>query len=244
MPEDASGHPDVPRVIAPSGAVLADVGDAILRRELRSGVEAPNEAELSKELRISRSSARRALSALGAVGILTEAEPVPEVDGEAHRELAETAVGGIGRLLRLVLLDRRAFGNAEVLGVRTALERAAAAGAARTADETDLAELTSIVERMHGPAITSDEFRYLDTAFHLRIARASGNGLQERLLHGLTDAIASHMQHAFSAVYDWPATARRLADEHERLVAVIRRRRSTEAAEFVAAHVHNFYAHC
>jgi GntR family transcriptional repressor for pyruvate dehydrogenase complex len=242
MPDDESGPPDAPWVIAPSDAVLVGVGDAILRGELRPGVEVPSEAALTHELRISRSRARRALATLGSAGILKEAGPAPGTGSSGRRELAETAVDGIGRMLRLVLLDRGDVRNGEILGVRTALERVSAAGAALAADAEDIAELTAIVQRMHDPGVTTDEFRNLDTTFHMRIARASGSGLSASLLHGLSDAIAGQMQHAFSETDDWTGTARRLAEEHGRLSDIIRRRMADDAADFVETHVHDFYA--
>lgn len=212
-----------PRLVVSSGAVLAEVGSEILRGDPHPGARAPSEAELTASLRVSRTSARRALATLGAAGML---------DG---RSLATTRVSDIGRLLRLLLPPR--LDDAELLSIRTALERSAAAASAGA----DLADLTAFVVRMKAPGVTREEFRDLDTAFHLGVARASNNALHEPLLTGLQDAIAARMGQAFARIDDWPATAARLAAEHEHLLALIRDGRAAEAADFAEAHVHNFY---
>jgi GntR family transcriptional regulator, transcriptional repressor for pyruvate dehydrogenase complex len=235
---DEIGDLQPPRVIAPAETVLAGVVDEILRRGPRPGAPVPGEVDLTGALGISRRSARRALAALDSAGFL---EPPT---ASVARTLADTQTGEIGRLLRLILWSGNGFNAAEVLGVRTAVERAAAAGAAAAATEDDLADLEGLVHRMHDPAVTAAEFSRLDTAFHLRVARASGGALERSLLEGLSDRIEMRMRQAFSDIPDWSGTARRLADEHERLLAIIRRRRGTEAADFVETHVHDFYAAC
>ncbi|MBO0876721.1 MAG: FadR family transcriptional regulator [Pseudonocardia sp.] len=235
MPDEI-GDLEPLRVVAPVETVLAGVVDEILRRGLRPGAQVPGEAELTGVLGISRSGARRALAALDSAGFL---EPAT---ASRARTLADTRTGEIGRLLRLVLWSGNDFDAAEVLGVRTAVERAAAARAAAAATEDDLADLERLVHRMHDPEVTAEEFLRLDTAFHLRVARASGGALERPLLEGLSDQIEMRMRQAFADIADWSGTARRLAEEHERLLAIIRRRRAAEAADFVETHVHDFYA--
>lgn len=227
------------RVLAPVGDVLTDVGGVILRGCVQPGVAAPDESELSRSLRVSRSSARRALTTLEGAGLL-----VPEdVTGAKppRRVLAGTATGDISRLLRFLLIDIAGVGQTDLLGIRTTLEREAAAGAARVADEADVADLATIVEQMREPAVTPTAFERLDRDLHLRIARASGNALHEPLLAGIGDAIAGQMRRAFAAVPDWPVTARRLASEHWRLVEFIGGRRAADAADYVESHVQDFY---
>lgn len=235
MPDEI-GDLEAPRVVAPSETVLARVIDELLRRGLRPGAPIPGEAELTETLRISRRSVRRALATLDSAGFLQPAT------ASRVRTLADTRTGDIGRLLRLVLWSDHDFDATEVLGVRTAVERAAAAGAAVAATQDDLAELEDLVRRMHDPAVTAEEFLRLDTAFHLGVARASGGALERSLLEGLSDRIEMRMRQAFSDTVDWSGTARRLAGEHQRLLAIIRRRRGAEAADFVETHVHDFYA--
>lgn len=232
----ADAHPAPPRVVAPPQEALAEVGNAILRSRPTPGADAPSETELSRELRISTAAAGRALDVLTSAGVLAHSP------GHRRRALEATAHDGIDRLLRLVLLGREDVDGRSVLEVRTALERSAAAGAARSADSEDVALLENVVRRMRRPGVLPDEFCGLDAEFHLLIARASGNELQERLLRGLTDAMTHRMRKAFETIRDWPRTAHRLAAEHEHLVQVIARHRPDEAADLAATHVHNFYA--
>ena len=222
------------RVIAPADAALTAVTDAILRRHPRPGEQAPTEAELIDELRISRQSARRALDALGAAGIVTDPPP-----GGAPRVLRPTPAGGIDRLLRLALLGND-IDRDDVIGVRTAVEHVSAFAAADTAGTADLRDLHLLVSRMRETSMPAPAFADLDAAFHLRVAQSAG-GLCASLLRGLADPITAAMRHAFARVTDWPATARRLADEHEHLTTLISAREHTEAAGFVTRHVADFY---
>lgn len=240
MVESQPGSDAELRVVAPAGEVLTEVGATILRGRIHPGVAAPDESELARSLRVSRTSARRALTALEGTGLVVRDEapgaPAP------RRVLAGTGAGGISRLLRFMLIDIADVDHADLLGVRTTLERDAAAGAARVADEADVADLATIVEQMREPAVTATTFERLDRNLHLRIARASGNALHEPLLVGIGDAVAGQMRRAFAAVPDWPVTARRLASEHARLVEFIGRRCAADAADYVESHVQDFYA--
>ncbi|GAA5164461.1 FCD domain-containing protein [Pseudonocardia eucalypti] len=221
-----------PRVIAPAERVLADVQEGLLRDGARPGAHVPSERDLTGSLGVSRRSAREALAALEAVGVVR--------GGPAHRELAEAPAAGIGRLLRLLLVAESVPGPA-LLTLRTELERTAAEGAARRVDRRDRAELSALLVAMREPGIPADRFARLDTALHLRIARASHNQLHEQLMRGLRDAVAARMAVAFRAVEDWPATARRLAGEHDRLVGAITAGDPAGAAELAESHLRGFY---
>lgn len=231
----SSGGVERPRVIAPADTVLTEVGNAILRRNPRPGALVPDEADLTEELRISRRSARRALATLDSAGVIARTSPA---DPPA---LADTDGDGISRLLRLVVRAGAAFETDDVIGVRTAIERSAAARAAAGATAGDLAALRAIVARMHDPAVDPDEFRALDTAFHIRVAAASAGALQMPLLQGLSDVIGGQMRRAFARTADWRATARRLAGEHDQLLSIINGGLEAEAADFVEAHIQDFY---
>lgn len=231
---DTSGNTSPVRVIAPADVALTAVTDVILRRHPHPGERAPTETELIDELRISRESARRALDTLGAAGIVTDPPP-----GGAPRVLRPTPAGGIDRLLRLALLGHDTDRD-DVVGVRTAVEHVSACAAADTAGAADLRDLHLLISRMREPSMPAPAFAELDAAFHLRIAQ-SASDLCASLLRGLADPITAAMRHAFAQITDWPATARRLADEHEHLTTLISARQQAEAADFVTRHVADFY---
>lgn len=228
---------DLPiRVIAPPDVALSAVTDAILRRHPHPGEWAPTEAELIDELRIGKQSVRRALETLVASGVVTDKPPGT---GGGPRLLQATPTVEIGRLLRLVLIGQTAE-RSDVIGTRTAIERASVSAAATVAGEADLHDLRNLVSRMREPDLPAPAFAELDAAFHLRIAQSAGD-LCGSLLRGLADHVATEMRHAFARVADWPATACRLADEHGHLAALVSAQRHAEAADFVTRHITDFY---
>jgi GntR family transcriptional regulator, transcriptional repressor for pyruvate dehydrogenase complex len=94
---------------------------------------------------------------------------------------------------------------------------------------------------MRDPALPAAEFGRLDAAFHLHIAQASGNELHAQLMHGLRDAVVEQMSAAFAGVRDWPRSARRLVEEHQRLTDMIMGGCTAKAAELAGAHLNGFY---
>jgi GntR family transcriptional regulator, transcriptional repressor for pyruvate dehydrogenase complex len=224
---------DVRRIATP-GQVLAEVGEQILRAGPRAGDRIPSEHELVRALGVSRRRLRGAVETLEHAGL---------VGGRVDRRtLSAAPASDIGRLLRS-LLRGVAIGPRELIEVRTDLERAAAAGAAAAAaaGRSDLSGLPPLVARMRDPALPAAEFGRLDAAFHLHIAQASGNELHAQLMHGLRDAVVEQMSAAFAGVRDWPRTARRLVEEHQRLTDMIMGGCTAKAAELAGAHLNGFY---
>ncbi|WP_169526826.1 FadR/GntR family transcriptional regulator [Sciscionella marina] len=207
----------------------------ILRANPHPGAHAPTARELATELGTSRQSVTRALDTLSAIGLVSS-EPSPD----GTRLLQRTGSESISTLLRLVLLSRLPINDEDLLGVRIAVERASASAASATAAAHDLRDFHRLVVRMRQPSLTPTRFSELDTAFHLRLAQTAG-GLQESLLGGLAIPIQDRMTNAFQQSDDWEATAQRLAGEHAHLLALIGARQATEAAAFLAQHVHQFY---
>jgi GntR family transcriptional regulator, transcriptional repressor for pyruvate dehydrogenase complex len=227
------------RVVTSPERVLADVAEGILRRGPRPGAAAPSVSDVTGTLGVSRRSASRALAALAAAGIV-------EADGggaghPGPAALSATPVEGIGRLVRLLLRHGDVASGDDLLRLRCDLERAAAAGAALRAGDQDHAALTALIARMRAPGVGFAEFRRLDTAFHVRIARAAGNRLHEQLMQGLRDAVGSRMEQAFSASANWPDVVGRLVREHGRLLDAIRVGRAEDAADLVHEHLAGFY---
>ena len=131
----------------------------------------PTEAELSKQLGVSRSVTREAVKMLTAKGLL-RARPRQgtQVQPASSWNLFDTDV------LRWLL--ERKF-SVELLSqfneLRWAIEPAAAALAARSASEEGLAEIERGFARMVAAEAGEDETLDADIAFHLAILRASAN---------------------------------------------------------------------
>src|SRR6478752_2404650 len=187
------------------------IRELVASGEWQPGLRLPREADLAKQLGLSRNSLREAVRALSLARVLE----VRQGDGtyvsslEAS-ELLEPTLSATHLLRGRTVL--------ELFEVRRMLEPEAAAIAALRVDEDVLADLRRELDRMVAAEDRADDLIEADTAFHDVIARAPGNGVlrallrslstrtvRARLWHGLVDrdaldlARAEH-QHIYDAI--------------------------------------------
>jgi GntR family transcriptional repressor for pyruvate dehydrogenase complex len=153
------------------------------------GTRLPREADLAKQLGLSRNSLREAVRALSLARVLE----VRQGDGtyvsslEAD-ELLEPALSATHLLRGRTVL--------ELFEVRRMLEPEAAAMAAVRVDEGVLADLKRELDRMVAAEDRADDLIAADTAFHDVIARAPGNGVLRALLRSLsTNTVRARLWH-------------------------------------------------
>lgn len=197
------------------GAV-EQIAERIRLGEIAAGERLPSERELASALQISRATLREAVRVLADAGVL---------------EVRPGSTGGIyvaSDYVPLELLrsksDLRLGEVAGVLEARRMIEPRVAQLAAVNAREEDFAELQRIIDAQkallaEGDVLAhEDRFLQLDTRFHLRIARATGNttivSLMRTLLRRLE--IARDL-----ALHEQPVPAW-VIDVHERTLAAIR----------------------
>ncbi|KTR87108.1 FadR/GntR family transcriptional regulator [Leucobacter chromiiresistens] len=143
-----------------------------LKREISEGrwvlgTRIPSEAELTVVLGVSRPSVREGVRALVQLGLLETRQG----DGTYVIATDPTQVA-LRRALHFA--DSR-----EVIRVRRALDALAAAEAATSRTEEDVAHLTALLEQRQAAVRVRDSqaFTEADVAYHLGIAAASGNRL-------------------------------------------------------------------
>ncbi|WP_024356994.1 FadR/GntR family transcriptional regulator [Leucobacter chironomi] len=143
-----------------------------LKREISQGRwsigdKIPSEAELTTTLGVSRPSVREAVRALVQLGLLETRQG----DGTYLIATDPTQVA-----LRRAL---RSADSLEVIRVRQALDALAAREAATARTQTDLDTLAAHLEARRDAIAASDTLAFADAdvAFHLGIARISGNRL-------------------------------------------------------------------
>lgn len=153
------------------------------------GTRLPREADLAKQLGLSRNSLREAVRALSLARVLE----VRQGDGtyvsslEAG-ELLEPALSATHLLRGRTVL--------ELFEVRRMLEPEAAAMAAVLADQDVLADLKRELDRMVAAEDRADDLIAADTAFHDVIAGAPGNGVLRALLRSLsTNTVRARLWH-------------------------------------------------
>ena len=233
----------------PSGSPRTQQVADYLRRyitshQLGAGARLPGEAEISRELGISRPSVREASAALSAIGLISVGNGRRPCVGTLNTGHGEAGGEGPGRqglgggVLRGVLEAALMTDQADlrqVMELRRGLEveMAALAAGRRTAEQ--LHRLEDALQAM--AATVQDRARYAqaDLPFHILLGQATGNPLytllvadtQQALLSSLAIALRSgagpaeldRVQHLHQAILDAvaardPAAARRAMTEH------------------------------
>jgi GntR family transcriptional repressor for pyruvate dehydrogenase complex len=156
------------------------------------GTRLPREADLAKQLGVSRNSLREAVRALSLARVLE----VRQGDGTYVSSLEP------GELLEPTLSATHLLRGSTVLElfeVRRMLEPEAAAMAARRADADVIADLRTELERMLTAGERADDLVEADAAFHDVIARAPGNGVLRALLRSLsTSTVRARLWHGIA----------------------------------------------
>lgn len=166
--------------------IAEELADRITAGDLKPGGELPSESELGRRYEVSRPVIREALRRLEARGYLLIA------NGKRAR-VKEPGSDLLGLFLERVL-SRDVESWREVADVREALESLSAREAAIRAGEGERRELQRIVEEMRRTLPEPEEFSEADVAFHLALARISGNRLLSYLIEETRTAFTSIMR--------------------------------------------------
>ena len=148
--------------------------DYILDHDLSPGAALPPEAELAKELGISRLSLREATKSLETLGVVQAVAGrglyVSEFSFEAVLQQLPYSFGIGGHSLM------------ELLQVREAIERGLIVAVSGLMSEDDLAELDGIVDEMASAYERNETFAEVDRRFHVRLFAPLENSLVTSLL--------------------------------------------------------------
>jgi DNA-binding FadR family transcriptional regulator len=202
--------------------IVEDLGIAIVTGHYSESNSFPVEADLCKQYGVSRSILREAVKMLTAKGLLS-ARPrqgtwvQPEenwnlLDRDVLRWLLE-------RKLSLSLLT-------EFTQMRLAVEPTAAALAAQTADDKDIAAIYAAVDRMAASEQGRDDPLGSDIAFHVSILWASGN----RFYFQLCDLIDTALKFSIRTTNAYKGVQQASVADHRKVADAIAAR-DAKAAE-------------
>lgn len=214
--------------------VAEQLREAILAGELAQGDPLPTERELSESFGVSRASVREALRVLQAQGLIVaggapvRAVVAGEVDGPASNALVN--------LLRL-----NAVSLHDLVDLRCTLEAAALGLAAASRDSARLEEARRALDEMRAEGVSVEEFDDADVRFHVALVRASGNEAMHLVMLALRSSVARHLLEALRSRPDRNATLKRLAAEHEAILAAVEEGNADRAADLVTEHIRSFY---
>ena len=168
------------------------IRELIASGEWGPGTRLPREADLAKQLGLSRNSLREAVRALSLARVLE----VRQGDGTYVSSLEP------GELLAPTLSATHLLRGRTVLElfeVRRMLEPQAAALAAARGDADVVGALRQELDRMIAAGDRADELVEADAAFHDVIARAPGNGVLRELLRSLsTKTVRARLWHGLA----------------------------------------------
>jgi DNA-binding FadR family transcriptional regulator len=224
-----------PPTRSPAGSVFAPVrsqtafeetlerlGTAIKLRLLEPGERLPAERDLCRQLGVSRSTLRQALTALVQSGHLTArrgrrggtfvAEQLPPVATPAREELA---------------------GWREACDHRLAVELGVTLLAAQRAPGEALDLLDVLSAEMAAALEDFAAFRQADVRWHVALAEAAGS---ERLIGAMTEA-QGEMSDLIAFIAHPPELLAWSNDQHRRIAAAIRARESGAAMRLMADHL-------
>jgi DNA-binding GntR family transcriptional regulator len=203
-----------PATPPPNGEPLGRQAYRALRRAIRDGIirgdRRYSEAELAELLGVSRTPVREALKALERDGAL---EP-------ATRKGYQLRTFDEGEVAELILL-------------RTLLERLTVSTLARQAKPQDIAVLEAAVERQAEHVDDPEQMVVLDEEFHLLIAGLANLGRTRETLAGLRSAMAIILSGARGA----RALSDEVVVEHRTLVEAIADGDPDRAAAIVEEHI-------
>lgn len=216
MTSDWSTRPIAGRRTSATGYVLSDLRGAIEAGVFRVGDRLPSEAALAERYSVSRAVVREVLRACESTGLT----------------MTRTGKGTYVVAARPTELQFEAYSAGHLLEARPGIEIPAATLAALRRTDAQVEELQGLLERMEAETDAA-VWTTLDAAFHLAIARASGNPVFDVVMASIATAL-SRQSELINA-----KTQRRSASqaEHRAIVAAIARGSAVEAEDAMRAHL-------
>jgi DNA-binding FadR family transcriptional regulator len=199
------------------------LGTAIRVGLLSPGSQLPPERELARQLRISRSTLRQALTALVQSGHLVS----------LRGRRGGTFVADQPPLAELAGDEPLDQGAWAVLDYRVAVECGAALLAAERFDKDQLPRLELLVEKMAAEGDDFEEYRRTDIRFHIAIAEAANS---PRLVGAMTE-VQGQMSDLIALIAHPPEVLASSNEQHGRLVKALRKGDSSRAVKVMREHI-------
>ncbi len=203
--------------------VASAVAESIRRGDFRPGQRIPSERELADEYKVSRPTIREAMIALEVLGVVRSRQG-------SGIFVSDTPPGDVP----MIGLDIGAF---ELTEARRLFEGEAAALAAISIDDAQLAQLETLIESMERENRERVSGEHADREFHLTIARATRNSAVVDVVESLWDAryrspLCKHMLDRARSVGVQPRI-----DEHQDILAALRQRDPQAARRAMRDHL-------
>ncbi|MDW7712113.1 MAG: FadR/GntR family transcriptional regulator [Deferrisomatales bacterium] len=201
--------------------------DRIMSGALQHGDRLPSQDKLAEQLSVSRNTLREAIHKLQAMGLLSAKQGVGTVV-----ELASPA-SYVGFLQDHLLLNPSTV--REFLEARLFVEKAVVTLAVLRASHEQVEQLGKALKEQRAAFRAGDieSFGKLDAAFHLDLARLSGNQVLGKLLETIRDLLSRFI----AEVSLLPGAVERALRFHEDILARVAARDSTGAERKMVEHI-------
>ncbi len=205
--------------------VLVHMTRLITEGTWAGGTALPSEAELAQQYKVSRTVIRECVRVLASRGML---------DVQQGRVISVTPFERWNAMESLALLVKSDYDAVfNWLEVRALLEQDSAELAALRSTPQNHAQLQVIMRQLLASADAPDAYREGDIAFHLTIARASGNPALVRLLEGVIQPLHEQLEERALT----PVTRHASTREHDEILARIVTHDAPGARAAMAAHL-------
>jgi DNA-binding FadR family transcriptional regulator len=213
--------------------IAAQIEELVRRREFKPGDRLPSEAELARQLGVSRPSVREAMIALETAGLVE----VLTGSGTFVREIAPSD-------LRLPWTGGTEPdpGPLEQFQTRQIVEPELAALAAKVATADEISNLAAIVERMERKLGTRELLHPDHLDFHVVLAQASGNLILANLMRTLFVAYDGPMWSTLRTKAYAIGNLRKGIAFRRQLIAALVRHDAHGARSIVRRHLERLYA--
>ncbi len=205
--------------------VVEHVRGMIESGELHPGDRLPPERELSRKLKISRSSLRAGIGFLSAMGVLKSRHGAGTFVSDGPPALDASSLTVLGAL--------HGFQHWQMFEARLVLERSVAGLAAARASDEHIAALAEEVAEMYAALDDPHEYLIHDIRFHRTIAIAAGNPI-----------LATLMETIIAALYDkrretgeLTVNLKQSAEMHREIYRAIRMRNPEQASQAMEQHL-------
>jgi GntR family transcriptional regulator, transcriptional repressor for pyruvate dehydrogenase complex len=204
--------------------------DYLLSGPLKPGDRLPPERQLSETLGMGRSTVREALKALTVLGLID----VRQGDG-TYLKKADSAL--LPRVIEwsLLLGEKKTM---DLVETRQHLEIASAELAADRRDQQGIEELRQILAQMQRSTADYQRFADADVAFHLQLAKMTGNTVLQDILSSIRALLRAWIVRTIEPTGSKSASPRELAcQEHVPIFEAVERGDPKAAAAAMRAHM-------
>ena len=209
-----------------SNKIVKELEKEILAGRLPSGIRLPSEEKLCSQFEASRTVVREAIHQLRGRGLL-------RTEKGSGTFVADPSLESLGSAVESYSALAMEADFLELIDFRILIESECAKLAAERAGERVITELRKIVDRMENAHGTRARFSELDIAFHMAIAKASGNNIYSILLGALEKRCIdyAHTNRGSENWYDF------VLDQHREIIDAIESGHAQNASDAMRKHL-------